>query len=343
MRSKKYIWAALFAALGMLVLILDSKTAFDGASQGMELCIRTVIPSLFPFFILSIYITGTLTGHPVRALRPLCAICGVPKGGEAMLAVGLLGGYPVGAQSICQAYKSNQLSKEDAHRLLGFCSNAGPAFIFGITGSLFTSPVCPWLLWGIHILSALVVGTVLPNKRSYTISNSSATKTTVPNALKKAVHVTAGVCGWVVLFRILLAFFRRWFLWLLAQTPQAIVVGLLELVNGCQSLFTIKEEGLRFILCACFLAFGGICVGMQTLSVTEEVGSGMYFPGKLLQTVVSFLLACPIQFVLFSAENKANGMLPYMLTVLVIFTAVVIYLHNIKKTVAFKRQLVYNK
>ena len=44
------------AALGMLVLILDSKTALAGAREGIDLCIRTVIPSLFPFFLFFVYI-----------------------------------------------------------------------------------------------------------------------------------------------------------------------------------------------------------------------------------------------------------------------------------------------
>ena len=46
----------------MLALILDGRTAIDGARQGIELCLRTVIPSLFPFFVLSILLTSSLLG-----------------------------------------------------------------------------------------------------------------------------------------------------------------------------------------------------------------------------------------------------------------------------------------
>ena len=42
-------------SLGMLALILDGRTAIEGARQGIGLCLRTVIPSLFPFFVLSIH------------------------------------------------------------------------------------------------------------------------------------------------------------------------------------------------------------------------------------------------------------------------------------------------
>ena len=36
----------------MLALILDSRTALAGAVQGVELCLKTLIPFLFPFLFL---------------------------------------------------------------------------------------------------------------------------------------------------------------------------------------------------------------------------------------------------------------------------------------------------
>lgn len=36
-------------ALGMLLLVLDSKTALLGAKEGVMLCLSSVIPALLPF------------------------------------------------------------------------------------------------------------------------------------------------------------------------------------------------------------------------------------------------------------------------------------------------------
>ena len=52
MEKRKWI-VSLAAAAGILVLILDSRTALAGAAQGLSLCLKTVIPSLFPFIFLS--------------------------------------------------------------------------------------------------------------------------------------------------------------------------------------------------------------------------------------------------------------------------------------------------
>ena len=44
---------ALAAVAGMLAMILDSRIALSAAAEGVQLCISTVIPSLFPFLFLS--------------------------------------------------------------------------------------------------------------------------------------------------------------------------------------------------------------------------------------------------------------------------------------------------
>ena len=65
------------------------------------------------------------------------------------------------------------------------------------------------------------------------------------------------VCGWVILFRILIAFLERWFLWLLPASVRVAVTGLLELSNGCCALAEIKDFKMRFLLCSGMLSFGG--------------------------------------------------------------------------------------
>ena len=48
--------------LGMLLLILDSGTALEGAKEGLVLCVSSVIPALLPFWVLSSLLTGSLWG-----------------------------------------------------------------------------------------------------------------------------------------------------------------------------------------------------------------------------------------------------------------------------------------
>lgn len=280
--------AALFWAGAMLALILDSQTSIKGCREGVGLCIRSVIPALFPFLVLSPILISVLRFGLPGFLHSLLKL---PQGTDALVITGCLGGYPVGAQCIAEAARRGQLSKADAFRLMAFCCNCGPGFIFGICSGFFDAK---WAAWGLllcHIGGALLVGTLMPGKESvakYTQANAVS----VMDAFPKAIKAMAQICGWVVLFRCIVEFLQCWFLWRLDSTFQAIITGALELTNGCFSLPGIHNEGLRFVVCEAMVSFGGLCVAMQTASVTEKIGLGLYLPGKLGQMVISSLLAC---------------------------------------------------
>lgn len=335
----KKFYGTIAAVMAMLILILDGKTALAGAHSGLELCFKSVIPSLFPFIVVSQLLNSGLTGLRIPALQLPGRLCGVPRRAEGLLLLGLFGGYPVGAQSINEACKNGAISKTDARRLLGFCNNAGPAFIFGMGGVLFSEANALWALWILHIFSALAVGFTLPGKRDSVTNIQHKSQLTLTQAVEKGIRTMAVICGWVILFRIVLAFCSRWFFWFLPESAKVFAAGLLELTNGMHSLQQLPGQGVRFLFAACFLSFGGVCVAMQTISVTKDVGLGMYFPGKLLQSVLSFIGAYYLQFLLFEKSDCVHIQGPIMLIISVIL---VILLSAGKISVAFRKKVLYN-
>ena len=289
-------YIAILCAAGMLLLILDSQTALNGATEGISLCINSLIPSLFPFFVLSILLTGALAGQAIRCLKPIGKLCKLPAGSESIFAVCMLGGYPVGAQNISLLFQQGQLTHTQAERMLGFCNNAGPSFIFGVLGSMFSSKITPWLLWSIHILSALIVGALLPVSENECRISPRIKQIDFTEALSRAVKLQALVCGWVIFMRVILAFMERWVLHYFPLNLQIIISGLLELSNGCIRLSTLPNEGLRFIIASALLSLGGICVTLQTTSASKGVSMRMYFLGKLLQCSISILISTFLQY-----------------------------------------------
>ncbi len=324
-------WTGILSGLCMIVLILDSKTALTGAKDGLMLCLNAVIPALFPFIIISAIFNSNIIGRKIKFLRPLCKMCGIPAGCESVLLLGLIGGYPVGAQTVYDAYRGNCIDAPTAKRILGFCNNAGPSFIFGILSTQFSTKGLVWIIWLIHIISALFVGAVLPNKQDTVSSLSNVTAITLSKAMENALKVLASICGWVILFRIIISFFNCWFSWLLPVPWQVAIAGILELTNGCCTLSTLPSESLQFVICCCLLSFGGFCVFLQTLSVTKELRGGLHFYGKILQTTVSFILACILQPLLFSGDNRVP--LPYLCVGILCFILFLYFLHR-KKVVA---------
>lgn len=80
-------------------LLLLPEVSAQAAQDAMLLCAQTLIPSLFPFFVLSSLLIACGASELLSALlsllmRPLFGLSGA---GAAALALGLCGGYPVGA------------------------------------------------------------------------------------------------------------------------------------------------------------------------------------------------------------------------------------------------------
>lgn len=292
--KRTHLLTGALAAAGMLVFILDGKTALAGAQMGLDLCIRTVIPSLFPFFLLSIHMTASFSGHTYAVFRPLERILGMPSGSGIILIPGFLGGYPAGAQCVASAYARGSLAKKDAEQMLHFCSNAGPAFLFGMVSSVFPHPSYGLLLWAIHVGSAGLTAILTSDVPSGNACIAEKKEPSLSKSMDDSIHIMAVVCGWIILFRVLIGVLEKWFLWMLPTTLQVIAAGLLELSNGCIELQRISDPDLRFIVCSCLLAFGGMCVTMQTGSAIKGLSITPYLKGKLIQTMISFVLSVSV-------------------------------------------------
>ncbi len=292
--KQKTLRAGLGACLGMLILILDGKTALAGAQSGVQLCLITVIPSLFPFFVLSILLNSTLSGFQLPFLGKIGQLCGIPTGAEPLLISGFLGGYPVGAQGIAEAYKAGQLSPQTAQRMLAFCNNAGPAFLFGMVASFFPESWMVWALWAIHISGALFTAVILPSPTTDDCTLSGKSAMSANQIMARALSAMGTVCGWIIVFRVVVEFLQRWILFLLPVSFQVAVTGMLELSNGCCFLPLIENMDMRFVLCSGMLAFGGLCVTMQTISVSSGLSIRHYLLGKFIQTSFSVTAALAV-------------------------------------------------
>ncbi len=162
-RSNYIALAAALAALG--ALLLCSQAALESARAGLGLCAQMIVPSLLPFFILSSLLQQLgLPGILGRWLSPVTQrLFGIGGAGASALLLGVTGGYPLGADAVARLRRSGALTREQAERALAFCNNSGPAFLVGAAGvGVFHSAGYGLLLYGVHVLSAILVGMLLP-------------------------------------------------------------------------------------------------------------------------------------------------------------------------------------
>ena len=288
--SRVHKAACIAAGFSMLLLIFDSSEAINAASEGIELCIRTAIPSLFPFFVLSVILVPGISGLRIPALGRILKL---PEGMEAVFLLGCIGGYPVGAQCIAQCYRAGQLSKTQSERMQGLCNNCGPAFLFGVVAPLFPhfGYGCAIMLLG--ILSAVLVGAIWPAAEPGERSMISLSPVPLPKAVRQATQSMASVCAWIILGKVVLHYMDLWILRFLPGDLKILLSGFLELTNGCIALQNISDLSSRFLVACLIIPFGGLCVAMQVSSICAEAGltCKIYLMQKIMQSAISAVLA----------------------------------------------------
>ena len=317
--KKGKIMDGIFASalvLMLLALLRLPDVSVGAARDGVDLCINTIIPSLFPFFVLSnlamemglISALGRITQN---IMYPLFRVNGSCAGAFLL---GILGGYPVGARTAISLYEAGDCTKDEAERLLSFCNNSGPAFIFGVVGAgIFSSSKAGLWLYFAHVTASVLVGLcfrnygkAVENKHSNVImsTNHKSFSSCFPESVKAAFSGTLNICGFVIFFTVFIRLLFQTglipFLVLLVgktglahTAAESLLTGVIEMTSGVWSLREMAGSmGNKLCMAAFILGWAGLSVHCQVLSFigTSGLSTKPYFMGKLLHGLLSAVL-----------------------------------------------------
>lgn len=291
MKGRLAAWGCL-AALGLL--LARSAEAAQAVRDGLALCAGSVIPALFPFLAVSGLLTALDAGAS-PALGPLARLLGCSRAGAKAFLLGLTGSYPVGARTVAQLYRRGGISRREACRLLLFSNNCGPAFILGVAGlGCFGSLRAGVLLWGVHILAALVIALALPRRaaeppeRPGSVSARPALVPALIAAVRDAAGTMVYICGFVVFFLVLLRVMGR-----VTGLSHPVLSGAVELTQG---ILALPHTRRGFVWAAGLLGWGGLSVHGQSAAVLSgtDLPMGPYLAAKAAHAAVSVLLAWPV-------------------------------------------------
>lgn len=283
----------------MALLLICSADAAQAVRDALALCAQSVIPALFPFFVVSsLFIDLGCAAVLGRSLAPVMhRLFGVSGAGGTAFLLGIIGGYPVGGRTAGELYRSGQCEREECERLLAFCNNAGPSFILGIAGlGCFGSVRVGAWLYLIHVGAAVMVGLLF---RSTSRQMGRPEKTETPrwaDALIEAVRGGAmsmvNICAFVVFFLVILRLFSRF-----TGIQHGAILGIVEMTNG---ILRLASDRRGFIWAAGLLGWGGLSVHCQTAAVLSGSGLSLkrYFIGKALQAAISMAAAWPVSLLL---------------------------------------------
>lgn len=263
------------------LMLLDSDTVLNAVNGAAGVFVRSVMPALFPMMVLN-GLSARLSGRERR-----------------WMTVGFcwLAGSPASAQRLEGLRERGELPERALLPLAAATGVMSPLFFVGSLGSRLPNPAGGWLLLTAHWLGALAAAGLIhglsrrfsPTEKAETVCPEERTAgrasllAALPDSLRQAGTALLSVCGAMMLFSILAAFFRQGLSALLpgwaADHPEipALLWALLEIGGGAHALLDVSPTPDLPLLCA-LCSFGGLSIWMQNLLF---LGKSIR-PGKLL-------------------------------------------------------------
>ncbi len=296
----------LFGGLALLMVVLlvrHSQLTMEHMRRGMLICVRTMIPSLFPFMVVSELVVKSgagamLSRYPAVLFRPLL---GLPSEGVCALMLGWLCGFPVGSRVAADYVRAGRLTKRQFNLIVCTCNVPSSAFLISAVGlSLFGNAALGRWLLALTLVCALAVGVLfrflLPRAKDWQYGvctrlshGDEARGQLLPAAISSAAQGMLNVCATVLLFSA--------FVGTLTHTLDALpvgawartaVYGLFELSTGVCSASALTSPAAAAMLCAAIVGWGGLSVHCQVLSVCDgcPVAMGWFWLSRALQALL---------------------------------------------------------
>lgn len=303
-----------YPALTIPILILFfsmlsfPQTVFTGASYGLVLWFRHVLPTLLPYMILINVLICTPALHWICRITStfLCPLLGTSYYGTFAVLTGFLCGYPMGAKTASDLLDTQKISRSEASYLLSFCNNTSPAFILSyvVAQNMKERNLCiPFFL--ILTFTPLMLSFIfrlfyrLPESScsfpqvtpgSFSNPSESISDSFLDRCILNAFESVTKVGGYMMMFSVLIQLLAS----VLPNTIFSLLLySSLEISTGIRLLFSSALYTTeKIILCAFLTSFGGWCCIAQTYSMisSSQLPILPYITAKLVTALVTSLL-----------------------------------------------------
>lgn len=289
--------------LFLLLLFIAPGTCLNGARAGLLLWFNTIIPTLFPFILIT-NIIREIKGFRYfeKLFSPVIQrLFKTDKGGSYPVITGFLCGYPMGAKAIADTYALGHIHQKEANYLLTFCNQPSPIYLMNYVAISTLAGIVPaWHLLLISLITAYLtsfITRIFLKRRAFNQNFVLRPQgTSVENGFFDRCIVSASLLlvkigGYMILFSILSQCIQQ--LTFLPPLLTCIVGGLMEQTTGlgllAASSFTpVAKTALAMV----FSCFGGLSITAQTYSVIHSQGLSIkyYVLGKILTAMIALCL-----------------------------------------------------
>lgn len=292
-----------FSLLSLFLLLRAPSVTLERMSDTLSLCARTVVPSLFPFMVVSELL---LSGDSASLLAPLLRrpsrlFFGVSGESAVAVLLGFLCGCPCGAKGAAALYKSGRISGGELERILTFsCIPSAPFLISTVGVSMFGSAKVGIKLFLSCLISSLIIG-MAAKKLRFGASEITLPPTEIRARERSIAKLFTSAVSSSALSMLYICAFLTFFSTFVGVVEYALgnfafsdrvntaLLGFFELTGGIRSASEIPAEGQY--LAAAVAGWSGLSVHFQVMSVCQ--GCNISFKPYFLSKLVSAVL-CPL-------------------------------------------------
>ena len=278
-------------------LIIYRNLVFDTVGFSLNIWITSLLPALFPFFIVSdILINYDVIKYFPKVIRnSIKYLFNVSDNGLVIILLSMLSGFPSNARNIKNMYLDKKITKEVGEHLLYFTHFSNPMFILGTIPLILNSNKISKYILISHYLANIILGICLRKYNRVNDSNNSNYKEDKHNfglvlttSIRKSLDSVLSILGTLTVFLIMSTLLINFFN--LDNTSSLLIKSILELTSGLKELgsYNLLDKYL-LIISSCILSFGGLSVHMQVINelVDTDISYKNYFIGRILQVVLS--------------------------------------------------------
>lgn len=318
--SKNLLFTTIFSVL-IIYIILNPKSCIAFTISGAKLFFYSVFPSLFPFLVIVnlIFAFGGIEIYSKILGKILCTPLRLPKECSVVILASLFCGYPLGSRYSCELYERNVINKVTLERLLNIATNGSPLFIIGTVGTaMLNSAFLGYILLISNALSCIVIGLILPTKKTVTYSlsgNSSVAATQIKenpnfgvalkNALEDATKTCLSIGSFVVIFSVIISIIKSSGIYHTAINAlcstgiinysilDGLFLGFIEITNGCSIVATSNLSlNIKILICSFLIGFSGLSITFQVYSFVYKYKVSMkkYLSLKIVQGIICTLI-----------------------------------------------------
>ena len=284
----------LMSTFCFILVLRNSDAAVEYMGRGLTLCAKTVIPSLFPFMVISELLVSSGAGEALGRLFSgiMRRVFGISGAGASALFLGSMCGFPVGARTAVSLYDRGVISKSECQHLLTFTCNPSSAFLITAVGvSLYDSRALGVTLYCVVLGCGLFTGFLArfflrspkePAEHPHFPSGLHPGGVgSFTGAVSSAATGMLTVCAYVIFFSALTGALECAVseLGVIGTWGYTLLCGLLEITGGISQASTLSG-GACLILTAAFAGWSGVSVHCQVMTLCG--GRGLSFKPYLL-------------------------------------------------------------